>query len=62
MSLDIKQRETLARIDNNARQSKVAISRSHIYDLGYGIRSTAVENLLKEHSLVPTTVRSLYRH
>ncbi|KAG2741806.1 hypothetical protein P692DRAFT_201726163 [Suillus brevipes Sb2] len=55
MSLDIKQRETLARIDNNARQSKVVISRSHIYDLGYGIRSTAVENLLKEHSLVPTT-------
>ncbi|KIK32395.1 hypothetical protein CY34DRAFT_101573 [Suillus luteus UH-Slu-Lm8-n1] len=55
LPLDMKQRQTLARIDNDARKSKVTVARSHIYDLGYGIRSTAVENLLKEHSLVPTT-------
>jgi hypothetical protein len=56
MSLDMKQRQSLARIDDNARQSKVTISRSHIYDNGYGVRSNIVETLLKEHSLVPTSV------
>ena len=53
----MKQHQTLARIDDDARQSKVTISRSLIYDRGYSIRSNAVENLLKEHSLVPTSVR-----
>jgi hypothetical protein len=53
----MKQRQTLVRIDDNARQSKITISRSLIYDRGYGVRSNAVETLLKEHSLVPTSVR-----
>jgi|ERR1700710_549961 len=57
LSRDMKQHQTLARIDDDARQSKVTISRSLIYDRGYSIRSNAVENLLKEHSLVPTSVR-----
>jgi hypothetical protein len=52
----MKQRQTLLRTDDIARQSKVTISRSFIYDRGYGVRSNAVENLLKEHSLVPTSV------
>lgn len=52
----MKQRQTLARIDDDTRKSKVTISRSLIYDRGYGVRSNAVENLLKEHSLVPTSV------
>jgi hypothetical protein len=56
MPLDMKQRQSLARVDNNARQNKVSTSRSHIYDHGYGVRSNVVENLLKEHSLVPTSV------
>lgn len=55
-SLDIKQRKTLERKDDSSRQSKITISRSLIYDRGYGVRSNAVENLLKEHSLVPTSV------
>jgi hypothetical protein len=53
----MKRRQTLARVDDDARQSKVAISRSLIYERGYGVRSNAVETLLKEHSLVPTSVR-----
>lgn len=56
MTLDMKQRQSLARVDDDARQQKVSISRSHIYDQGYGVRSNVVENLLKEHSLVPTSV------
>ncbi|KAG1737960.1 hypothetical protein EDB19DRAFT_1636535, partial [Suillus lakei] len=62
MSLDIKQCQTLAHIDNDAWQSKVTFLQSHIYDLGDGICSTAVDNLLKEHSLGPTTVHSLHHH
>jgi hypothetical protein len=57
MRLDMKQRQTLLRIDDDIRQSKVSTSRSFIYDSGYGIRSKYVESLLKEHSLVPTSVR-----
>src|ERR1700710_158373 len=48
-SLDIKQRKTLERKDDSSRQSKITISRSLIYDRGYGVCSNAVENLLKEH-------------
>ncbi|OJA16065.1 hypothetical protein AZE42_08302 [Rhizopogon vesiculosus] len=51
----MKQCQTLVRVDDDARQSKVTILRSLIYDRGYGVRSNAVENLLKEHSLVPTS-------
>jgi hypothetical protein len=56
MTLDMKHRQSLARVDDDAQQKKVSISRSHIYDQGYGVRSNIVENLLKEHSLVPTSV------
>ncbi|KAG2045967.1 hypothetical protein BDR06DRAFT_1040545 [Suillus hirtellus] len=55
LSLDMKQRQTLMRIDDNARKSKVTVSRELVYDHGCGVRSSCVENLLKEHSLVPTS-------
>lgn len=58
MPLDLKQRQTLLRIDDNVRQNKITTSRSLIYDSGYGVRSNRVENLLKEHSLVPTSASS----
>ena len=32
-------------------------AREYIYSLGLGVASTAVDNLLKETSSVPTTVR-----
>lgn len=45
------------RIDDNARKSKVTVLRELVYDHGCGVRSSCVENLLKEHLLVPTSVR-----
>ncbi|KAI0077095.1 hypothetical protein K474DRAFT_1662200 [Panus rudis PR-1116 ss-1] len=44
-----------ARQDDHARREKVQLARRFIYDLGYGITSKAVEDLLKPQSLVPTT-------
>ncbi|KAG1835329.1 hypothetical protein DFJ58DRAFT_670446, partial [Suillus subalutaceus] len=49
------QNPAFLRVDDHARQSKIATSRSLIYDGGYGVRSNPVESLLKEHSLVPTS-------
>jgi hypothetical protein len=52
------QRETLARIDNVNRRSRVAAARESIYEKNYSVNSVAVENLLKNDSLVPTAVRT----
>ena len=46
----------MARADDDARRRKVSTARAAIYDKGYAVNSEAVENLLKEESLVPTTV------
>ena len=59
MKRDMKERNTLARIDDHVRQKKIKTARAHIYDFGLGVTSTSVEGLLKGQSLVPTTV-SLY--
>ena len=59
MARDMKERNTLARIDDRVRQNKIKSARAHIYDSELGITSTSVEGLLKDQSLVPTTV-SLY--
>ena len=55
-SRDKKERDALARIDDCDRQSKVNTARAHIYDSNLGVTSTAVEGLLKDQSLVPTSV------
>ncbi len=49
------------RVDDKQRQDKIELSRSFIYNKGYNVNSKAVENLLKDQSLVPTRV-SLYQH
>ena len=59
MTRDMKERNTLARVDDHVRQSKIKSARTHIYSSGLGVTSTSVEGLLKGQSLVPTTV-SLY--
>ena len=59
MTRDMKEQNTLARIDDHVRQNKIKIAQAHIYDSELGITSTSVEGLLKDQSLVPTTV-SLY--
>jgi hypothetical protein len=56
MLRDIKQRETLARVDDEARRRKVETARDIVYERNYAVDSTAVEALLKEESLVPTSV------
>jgi hypothetical protein len=56
MVQDLKQRETLARVDDDSRQHKVNSARNIIYNKNYAVDSDSVEKLLKEQSLVPTSV------
>lgn len=58
MKLDMKQRASLARIDDDARRRKVQIARRIIYEQNYAVNSEGVEKVLKEESLVPTLVRT----
>ena len=55
-SRDKTERDTLARVDDCDRQSRVNTARAHIYGSNLGVTSTAVESLLKDQSLVPTSV------
>src|SRR5262245_57089367 len=56
MVQDMKLRETLARVDDEARRRKVEIAREIIYEKNYVVNSKAVDALLKDQSLVPTDV------
>jgi hypothetical protein len=56
MKRDMKQRETLARVDDKSRRRKVATARDIIYNKNYAINTNNVETLLMPQSLVPTTV------
>ncbi len=44
------------RVDDKHLRRKVNLARKWIYEEGLGVQSAAVENLLKEESLVPTEV------
>ena len=54
----MKRRVALARVDNEERKRKVGIARSIIYEKNYAVNCEAVEKLLKQESLVPTSVSS----
>jgi hypothetical protein len=56
MKLDMKQRCTLARMDDENRRSKINTARDIIYNKNFAINSKYVEALLKQESLVPTDV------
>jgi hypothetical protein len=56
---DRQRRVTLARVDDRGRQNSVFAARKLIYERHQQVNSTAVENLLKEPSLVPNLVRLL---
>ncbi len=56
MALDMKQRKTLARVDDETRRRKVDIAREIIYQKNDAVDSNAVEAFLKPQSLVPTSV------
>lgn len=59
MKNDRKQRKTLARIDNQHRRDLIEDARKIIYDLNRPVSCKKVENILKEHSYVPTEVHNL---
>jgi hypothetical protein len=56
MIRDMKQRETLARIDDDIKRHKVDVARQIIYQKKYAVDSKHVKTLLKEQSLAPTAV------
>jgi hypothetical protein len=58
MAIDMTQRVSMARMDDNQRRSKVFAARKLIYEKNLQVNSTAVEKLLRETSLVPTVVRA----
>jgi len=51
---DMEIRRTQARCDDEDRQKKVEKACEFIYEKGYVVSSSHVEDLLKEESLVPT--------
>jgi hypothetical protein len=57
MAHDTAQQTTMAQVDNNTRQNKVYTARRLIYEKKYRINATAIKDLLKDESLVLTTVR-----
>jgi len=59
MRRDLSQRASLARVDDINRRSRLAAARKAIYEKNHTVDGTAVENLLKEDSLVPAAV-SIY--
>jgi hypothetical protein len=52
----MKQRETLARVDDDIKRGKVDVARKIIYQKKYAVDSKYVKTLLKEQSLAPTAV------
>jgi hypothetical protein len=59
MVLDMKQRKTLARVDDDTRRWKVDTARNIIYQKNFAVDTNAVEELLQPQSLVPTAVSVL---
>jgi hypothetical protein len=56
MARDMRQRVTLARVDDDAKRRKVEMARDIIYKKNYAINSAPVEAILKDESLVPSSV------
>jgi hypothetical protein len=56
MVRDMSQRVTMARVDDASRQGKVYAARRLIYEKKYLVNGAAIEGLLKDQSLVPTSV------
>jgi hypothetical protein len=56
MAHDMTQRKSLVRIDNVQRRNRIEAAREAIYVKNSAIDGVAVQNLLKEDSLVPTAV------
>jgi len=59
MVQDMKERKTLACVDDEHRRRKIELARDIIYKQNYAVDNDNVEALLKEQSLVPTSVSAL---
>lgn len=55
----MKQRKTLARIDDDDRRRKVGLARDIIYKQNFAVDTNAVKELLQPQSLVPTDVSAM---
>lgn len=53
---DMAQRISMARIDNQTRRNRVYAARRLIYEKNVQVNSSAIEDLLRETSSVPTMV------
>jgi hypothetical protein len=53
---DAKQRIKLARVDSEDRREKIEIARKLMFEGGFNITSSKIEDLLQSTSLVPTRV------
>ena len=53
---DMRQRQLLARTDDANRQNKVLSAWKLIYERNYAVNTPQIEMLLRDQSLVPTTV------
>jgi hypothetical protein len=53
---DMKDRQSLARADDDSRRHQVDLARGLIYENGYVVNSVLVERILKNQSLTPTVV------
>jgi len=53
---DMKERKTLAWVDNESLRVKIETARRIIYDGNYAVDTQGVKDLLQEQSLVPTLV------
>jgi hypothetical protein len=56
MARDTTQRTAIVRVDNQTRRNKVYAARRLIYEKQYRVNAAAIEDLLKDESLVPTSV------
>jgi hypothetical protein len=60
MSQDLAQCKTHARVDDVPHRTSIAAARESIYEKNNAVDSVGVERILKEKSLVPTTVFVIY--
>jgi hypothetical protein len=56
MTRDMKERKTLARIDDETQRWNIKMARDIIYNKNFAVNTPAVEEMLWPQSLVPTAV------
>jgi hypothetical protein len=60
MTRDMKERKTLARVDDETRRWDIKMARDIIYNKNFAVDTPAVEEMLRPQSLVPTIVSAKF--